>query len=187
MTQIQLLGFFALMITYLACGQTPAEEVSTEVQSETPENWKLLEKPEYAIQYPDSFDLDTSGQMGMRFMLLSKQISEQDVFRENVNLVVQNLPGEGVDLDRYTEISLGQIETMITDVNLLESKKITNKNKSFQRMIYTGKQGQYDLKWQQRYWVENKKAYVLTLTCEVDQYDKYVSIGEEIMNTFRIK
>ncbi len=187
MRQLHLLGFFALIATLVACGQSTPKETKTEVQSEFPENWESLDETAYSIQYPDTFDLDKSGQMGMSFILLSKQTSQQDLFRENVNLLIQDLTGQNIDLDKYVEISEGQIKTMITDGNLIESKRLTDKNKEFQRVIYTGKQGQLNLKWQQFFWVVNKKAYVLTLTCEINQYDNYVSVGEEIMKTFMIK
>ncbi len=188
MRQLQLLGFFALIIALVACGQTPQKDSKTEeLNSEIGESWKTLSESDYSIQYPDTFDLDKSGQMGMSFVLLSKQTSRQDLFRENVNLLIQDLTGQNIDLDKYVEISEGQIKTMLTDGKLIESERLTNKNKNFQRVIYTGKQGQFDFKWQQLYWVENKKAYVLTLTCEINQYDNYESVGEKIMRTFRIK
>jgi hypothetical protein len=188
MRQLHLLGFFAMIVAFVACGQSSQKESKTEeIKIETPENWKVLNESDYSIQYPDTFDLDKSGQMGMSFILLSKQTSQQDLFRENVNLLIQDLTGQNIDLDKYVEISEGQIKTMITDGNLIESKRLTDKNKEFQRVIYTGKQGQFDLKWQQFFWVVNKKAYVLTLTCEINQYDNYVSVGEEIMKTFMIK
>ncbi len=187
MKQLHLLGFFALIIAFVACGQSSQKETKTEVKSEIPENWKSLDESDYSIHYPDTFDLNKSGQMGASFILLSKQTSQQDLFRENVNLLIQDLTGQNIDLDKYVEISEGQIKTLITDGNLLESKRLTDRNKEFQRVIYTGKQGQFDLKWQQFYWIENKKAFVLTLTCELNQYDKYVSVGEKIMKTFMIK
>ncbi len=188
MRQLKLLGFFALIIAFVTCGQSSQTESKIEeVKTETPGNWKTLNESGYSIQYPDTFDLDKSGQMRMSFILLSKQTSQQDLFRENVNLLIQDLSGQNIDLDKYVEISEGQIKTMISDGNLIESKRLTDKNKEFQRVIYTGKQGQFDLKWQQFYWVENEQAYVLTLTCEIDQYDNYVSVGEEIMKTFMIK
>lgn len=183
----QLLGFLAMIVVFAACGQSSQNESKTEVKTETPENWKSLDESDYSIQYPDTFDLDKSGQMGMSFILLSRQNSQKDLFRENVNLLIQDLSGQNINLDKYVEISEGQIKTMITDGNLIESNRLTEKNMEFHRVIYTGKQEQYDLKWQQFYWVVNKKAYVLTLTCEVHQYDKYVSVGEEIMKSFVIK
>lgn len=188
MRQLQLLGFFALVLAFVACGQSSQKESKKEdIKTETHKNWKTLSESDYSIQYPDTFDLDKSGQMGMSFILLSKQTSQQDLFRENVNLMIQDLSGRNIDLDKYVEISEEQIKTMIMDGNLIGSKRMTDKNKEYQRLIYTGKQGQYDLKWQQLYWVENNKAYVLTLTCEVKQYNNYVSVGEEIMKTFIIK
>ncbi len=184
MKKLQLFGLFVLMVVvFVSCGQSFGKKVNTE----TPKNWKLLDKPEFAIQYPDTFDLDTSGQMGMSFILLSQQTSPQDLFRENINLIIQDLSGQGMSLDKYVDISENQIETMITEGHLIESKRLSDDNKAFQRMIYTGKQGQFTLKWQNLFWIEDEKAYVLTLTCEENQYDKYVSIGETIMKTFVIK
>jgi hypothetical protein len=187
MKQLPVLVLYVLMIAVVACGQTSQKKIKSEVKTETPENWKSLDEPDYSIQYPDTFEIDKSGQMGMRFILLSRQTSQKDLFRENVNLIIQDLSGQNIDLDKYVEISEGQIKTMIPDGHLLESKRLTENNKAYQSVIYTGKQGQFNLKWQQFYWVAHKKAFVLTLTCEEDQYDKYVSVGEEIMKTFRIK
>ncbi len=188
MRQLQLLGLFAITLAFAACGLDSQKESKTEkIKIETEKNWRELSEPDYSIHYPDTFDLDKSGQMGTSFILLSKQTSQQDLFRENVNLIIQDLKGRNINLDEYVEISEKQINAMLIDGKLIESKKLTNKSKDFHRVIYTGKQGQLNLKWQQLYWIENKKAYVLTFTCEINQYDNYVSVGEEIMNTFTIK
>ncbi len=187
MKKLHLLGYFALMLAFVACGQSSQKETKTEVNTAIPKNWKSLDESDYSIQYPDTFEIDKSGQMGMSFILLSKQTSQQDLFRENVNLLIQDLRGQNINLDKYVEISESQIKTMITEGNLLESKRLTDKNKEFQRVIYTGKQGQFEFKWLQFFWVENKKAYILTFTCELNQFENYVSVGEEIMKSFVIK
>lgn len=187
MNQFKILGFLTLTLAFVACGQSSPKESKTEEVTTAPENWKIYSETEYSIQYPDTFELAKSGQMGTSFILLSNQTSQQDLFRENVNLIIQDLSGQNIDLDKYVEISEGQIKTMITDGNLIASERLNDKNKEYQRIIYTGKQGQFDFKWLQFYWVVNKKAYVLTLTCELNQYDNYVSIGEKIMQTFIIK
>jgi hypothetical protein len=187
MRQIHLLGFLTLIVTFVACGQSSKSKTKTEVVSGNFENWKSIEETDYSIQYPEIFTLNKPGQMGMDFVLMSEQTSKQDLFRENVNLTIQDLTGQNIDLNKYVEISENQIKTMVTEVNLIESKRLTDKNKELQKVIFTGKQGQFDLKWLQFYWVENNKSYVLTLTCEINQYDNYVSVGENIMNTFKIK
>ncbi len=164
-----------------------AQMIMKKEKMEIPNNWELVDDPSYSLYYPDSFDLDQTGQMGLDVVLLSKQNSMNDLFRENINLMIQNLENTGIDLKQYVEISENQIKTVISEAHILESKRLTNNNKTFHRIVYTGKQEPYSLKWLQYYWVEKNKAYVLTLTCEVDQYDHYVKDGEKIINTFKLK
>ncbi|TVR78591.1 MAG: hypothetical protein EA412_08265 [Chitinophagaceae bacterium] len=173
------------MAFYLsACEQNTKKENQVEI----PENWKVLNKANFTIHYPDTFELDKSGHMGSSFMLLSNQTSEHDFFRENINLIIQDLKGYNINLDQYVEISEGQINTMITDGNIIESERVKgNNNRELHKIIHTGKQGLFDLKWLQYYWVVNEKAYVLTLTTEINQFDNYLTVGEKIMNTFKIK
>jgi hypothetical protein len=187
MKQIHLLSLFTLIVTFVGCGQSSTNGTNSEVDYEISENWKSIDETDYSIQYPKTFILDKSGQMGMEFILFSEQTSAQDLFRENINLMIQDLSGQNMDLNKYVDISENQIKTMVTEVNLMESKRLTINNKEVQRVIFTGKQGQFDLKWLQFYWVENNKSYVLTLTCEIKQYDNHALVGEQIMKTFTIK
>jgi hypothetical protein len=183
MRQMKLIGITFLFICLFACGQTNQKNASSVV----PDNWKAIDETGYMIQYPDSFDLDTSGQMGMSFILLSRPISGQDLFRENLNLMIQDLGGQNINLDKFVEISEGQIKTMMTNGIITESKRNKAGNSEFQKIIYTGTQGQFNLKFEQYYWIVKGKAFVLTLTCELSQFDKYKAVGEKIMNSFKIK
>lgn len=182
MKQRQWFGIFAVLTILMACGQGASEG-----KEELPTNWKELSASEYSIQYPDTFDLDQTGKMGISFVLFSKQTSQQDLFRENLNLVIQDLKGQNIDLDNYVEISEDQVRTLVPDGVLIESKRIVEESKEHHRMVYTGRQGDFQLKWQQWYWLANEKAFVLTLTCEISQYDNYVSVGEKMMESFTIK
>lgn len=180
MKQIQLLGLSLLILSLTACGQSEQKKVQKVIEN----NWKTITENGYSIQYPETWDLDKSGQMGMSFILLSKKSSPQDKFRENINLMIQDLKGMNIDLNKYNEISEGQIKTMITNSNLLESKRVKANDNEFQKVIYSGDEGIYKLKFEQYYWVKNGKAYVLTLTCELDQFDAYKTTGEKILNSF---
>ena len=133
--------------------------------------WDSLNEKDYSIQYPEKWDLNKSGQMGTSFILFSQLTSKNDKFKENVNLIIQDLTGHNIDLNKYVEISEGQIKTMITDGNIISSNRIKNKVTEFQKVIYTGKQGIFNLKFEQYYWVQHDKAYVLTLTCEVNEFN----------------
>lgn len=147
--------------------------------------WKTLTKEAYEIKYPSNWDLDESGLMGANLFLFTKLTDSTDQFRENINLMIQDLSGYDLTLDQYTEMSVGQIKTYITDGKLISLEKFTDKDLAYQKIIYTGVQGTFNLKFQQFYWVADNKATILTLTCEEDQFDNYIEVGEKILNSFK--
>jgi hypothetical protein len=139
MKYIALILFSALIFSQVACGQ---QHPSTIKHDEIPENWKSLKEANYSIYYPDSFNLDQSGLMGISFFLLSQQTSAQDLYRENINLITQNIAEYNLNLNRYIEISERQISALINNVKIIESKRIKeSSSKEFHRLVYTGEQG----------------------------------------------
>jgi hypothetical protein len=175
--------FFGTIITFSAFGQTAQRNSQPTIEA----TWKSIDENGYSIQYPDSWDVDKSGTMGMSFMILSKLTSPQDQFRENVNLLIQDLTGQNINLEKFVEISQSQIKTMVVSGNILENKTLNSGGKEYQRVVYSGDLNQFKFKFQQYYWVIQDKAYILTLTCEAAQFDAYHETGEKIMNSFRLK
>ena len=149
--------------------------------------WKLLDEDIYSIEYPDDWTKSKSGDLGARFILLSPLSSKQDKFSENVNLIIQDLKGQNIDIDNYVAISEKQIKTLLVNGNILESTKINSDGISYHKLIYTGQMGDFDLRFLQYVWILREKAFVLTLTCEANEFDKYKETGEKIINSFKIK
>lgn len=162
--------------------------VSWMIQAQSSTNasdWLTLNEREFSVSYPKDWDLDQKGQMGTSFILFSKPSSPQDLFRENVNLLIQNLAGMNINLDKYVEISEEQIKTMIANSQLIESKRMSGAI-PFHKEIYTGDQGILKLKFEQYYWVKDEKAYVLTFTSEVNQFDAFKQAAEAILKSFKL-
>ena len=180
---LQLIGLIGIVIIFISCGKKNQSIQQTEI----PKDWKSLENSDYSIQYPDTFELNTSGEMGLSFILLSKQTSQLDPFRENINLIEQDLTNQNINLDKFMEISIGQIKTMFNNASIIESKRVINGNYEFHKITYSATQGQFNLQFVQYCWIIDQKAYVLTFTSEQNQFDNYIKIGEKIMNTFKIK
>lgn len=180
---LKLTAFLILISNLTACSQN----VKSNKQTEVLEGWETLTESNYSIKYPENWELNKSGQMGTNFILFSPLTSDQDQFKENVNLLIQDLTGHNLDLNKYVEISEGQVKTMITDGNIIESERVSNSNINYHKLIYTGKQGIYELKFEQYFWVIENKAYVLTLTTEVEQFNNFQKIGERILNSFEIR
>lgn len=151
------------------------------------QEWKTLDEENYLIEYPENWEVNTSGAMNTKVILFSPIVSKEDLFRENVNYIIQDLSEYKVNLDQYVEASEKQIETLVVNGKILESERLENKNGIYHKLIYTGTQGLFDLQFMQYFFVKDNIAYVLTFTCEIDQVESYQKTGERILNSFLLK
>ncbi len=172
-----------ILLMHFAC----VDSSTSKSVSKIPQDWNIFDQKEYSIQYPNTWTLDKSGAMGTSFVLFSPITSKNDAFKENVNLAIQRFPGQEISLQDYTNLSVEQIKKMLTNSKILENKRLVSNDQEFSKIVYTGKQGEFDLKFEQYYWVEKEKAYVLTLTTQENEYTNYKTIGEKILNSFHIK
>ncbi len=164
--------FISLYILLLSCSSQTGK-------------WKTFKGENFTIDYPADWELNENNKIGASFVLLSPLESAQDLFKENVNLLIQDLSGQSIDLNKYVEITENQVKTMLPNSTLIESKRIKNSSQEYQHMIYSGDQGTNHLKFEQYFWVISNKAYVLTLTCEENKFDAYKQTGEKILNSFK--
>jgi len=148
---------------------------------------QTIDHPEFTIQYPANWTNDQSGTIGTAVILYSPLEAADDKCRENVNVMIQNLTGLHIDLNKYVEISEGQIKTMVTNPQVIESKRVTGGIQEYHRMVYAGDQGILRLQFLQYYIVTDDKAYVLTFTTEQRKFDTYKNQAEEVLNSFRLK
>jgi hypothetical protein len=176
-----------LLFAIVACGGTNSKNESANDNKKEIAGWKTFSGTNYSIQYPPHWELNQNGEMGTSFILFSPLDIDKDQFRENVNLLIQDLSGQNIGLERFVEISEGQIKTMVTNSKLFESKRIKNADPEFHKLVYSGDQGVFRLKFEQYCWVINQKAYILTLTCEENKFSDYNGNGESILNSFSFK
>lgn len=148
--------------------------------------WSRLDKSEYSIIYPSNWDLDASGQMGTQFFILSPLESKTDKFKENVNLLKQNIPNE-YNLDNYIQLSINQITTQVKKSKLIESKRIKVGENAFHILKYNGFQNQFYLSFTQYVFIENGQAFILTFTNETSKEKAYKEIENQIFKSFKLK
>ncbi|MGB0864191.1 MAG: hypothetical protein ACPGXZ_14805 [Saprospiraceae bacterium] len=167
-----------------------SKKTTTKKENNIPSDWKLFSNGTHSIQYPQDWTLDESGQMMTSFILFSPLESDYDLFKENVNLVIQDLAAYGManmSLDSYVELSLSQMPNIIENYTLSSSERKTKNGKTYQEVVYTGVQMGYMLKWKQRVWLEDSKAYVLTFTGEETKFYSAGKIGTKIMDSIQKK
>lgn len=147
--------------------------------------WETFNKPTYSIKYPQSWELNQNQQKGLEFILFTALESEQDKFKENINLVIEDLTGKDIDLKTYSEISESQIKKYFFKAQILENI-LVKKELEYQKIIYTGKQGAFQLKFEQYYFIIDHMAYILTFTSEETKFEMYKEEAEKILNTFNV-
>jgi PsbP. len=165
-----------LSITYLSFSQA---DKSSQVTS--------FVKRDYQIEYPKSWTLDTSGLAGSELFVLSPVENDSDKFKENVSLIIQNLAGQSIGLDKYKEISEKQIASLGTDIKLLESSKVKKSKGDFYRISYIMSQANFKLIIASYCYIKGEKAYLITFTSEVDKYEQYKTIGDKILDSFQFR
>jgi hypothetical protein len=144
-------------------------------------------KDNYKIQYPKSWNLDTSRAMGTEFFIMAPLENGTDKFRENAHLIIQNLAGQNIDLVKYKKITEGQIAEMTTEGKVFESVILKSDKGEYYKITYAMTQRKFRLKITSFCYIRNDKAYLLTFTSEYDKYDQYKKTGENILNSFVLK
>jgi len=153
------------------------------VFSQSKEDWKILKKDTYSIQYPEKWVLDTS-KPGAEFFLTEKKITNKMV--SSVNLIIQNLAGKNISLEKYIEITEGQVKTYIPEAKMITSRKRTQGNHESHELMYSGNMGGNQAIIKQYIWVVNEKAYVITFTAKQKEFEDDSVLGTQILDTFTV-
>ena len=125
---------------------------------EISENWNYLDNGYFSIRYPRNWEKQ-KGPEGIAFCILSTPASPTDTFRENVNLVIEELTKE-ITLDRYAALSLKNIgnKYKVTD----EKKYVVN-GQEYYSLKLKGRDGLF---LEQNYFIKGKRVYILTFSYE---------------------
>jgi hypothetical protein len=112
--------------------------------------------------------------------------NDADQFRENVNVAVEQLPGE-MNLHDYMEKSIPNIAKVITDFQVNEKGTTTINDHEVQWLMYSGRMGTINLKCKQYYMIQNKRGYVITCSAAPDSYARTISTFEKIAHSFEFE
>lgn len=132
------------------------------------------------LLYPENYEF-TEYPAGILFKNSSNKTSV-----ENFNLIIENLSSTPMSLEQYTDLSFKNLKNLITNFNLIDAKKtILNKEKSYE-VVYTAKQWIYNLKIKQIWTILDNKAYILTYSAPINQFDNNIGIFNKVFDSFEI-
>jgi hypothetical protein len=173
---------FAILLTvgFFSCSENASNK-------ETPNNWKHYGTRQFSIDFPQDWKLNETPQSGVLFNIMAPIDTEKDDFRENVNLITQDLTDQPMDLNAFVQLSEKQINSMGKIASLISSKRIKTAKGTYHSLYYNYKPSPFQLTIEQHIWIKESKAYILTFTGEQEGYVQYREISQQILNSFVFK
>lgn len=179
------LGYLSLLLVVLVACQGPSDSSASDASDiEVPDGWVLYQSsnPSYTVMAPADWEFDTTGKMNTAMVLISPADSLNDFFRENVNLVYEDLSSDPGGIDEYLNRSEKLIKQYVTDL-----QDYTKEKREDQYWLsYTGKQGSVRVAYNQCVMMRGTRAYILNYTSIVGKETRHHANGEKILQGFQL-
>lgn len=141
----------------------------------------------FALKYPAAWSFGEN-QGGAAAIFYSPKENALDIFKESVNIVVQDISQKPMTLEKYTETAIGQMNAVFgTNLEILVSTQISIDNRPAHQFIFIGKGPDGNLQYQCRWTLAGTTAYQITYTAIASGYERHLAEAERIMNSFRIR
>ena len=165
--------------------ETPVETQPTQQTTSETTNMLTYEDSDAGIRvnYPSEWARQEK-LMGTVVSFTTPLEGSSDNFQENVNIAIEDLSLEPKTLEEYTNYNINEIENLLEDVEVLEINTEILAGNEADRLVYTGKLGQYTLKWMQIYTIKDHKAYVITYSAKINTYNEFLNDAEDIIYSF---
>jgi len=141
----------------------------------------------FSINYPALWSLEENTN-GTAVLFYSPQENDLDFFKENVNVVVQDISGNPLNLKDYSQLAIEQMEAVFEDnMIILESEPTFFAGQSGYKLVFIGKSPETDLRYMIVWTVKGLTAYQVTYTALNSQYERYISKVKKMLKSFRIE
>lgn len=154
--------------------------------SNNPSSFEELIRSDYKLSYPSNWRVDTSHSFGTDVFVISEKTGADDLFSENVNVLIQVMPDTSYTLERFVEISEEQIKLMGINCKITISEKRVENDIRFHLFVFYHDQGKLRIRSEQRYFLKEGKAFVLTYSAEEKNEILFEKQATAIMNSFRL-
>jgi hypothetical protein len=141
---------------------------------------------DYSLKFPDTWEINEKGMMGMDLIGLSPLESTDDAFRENINVILENLPKAMADRD-YLELTLAGMNKMFGLPSDSKFVPVKVGNENGYHLHYSVQMGQNEIDNDLYIVIKKNSAYVITCSNAKGKRDDFKAIMESVVGTFAIK
>ncbi len=137
----------------------------------------------FSISYPISWDIK---EMGNAVIFLSPADTDNDAFRENVNVYIEDLSKSPMSLEQYMNLTEVNGPKLMKGFKVLDKGPTVIGDQKAELTIYEGEVNKVFLKFRAYTMIKDKKAYTLTYTALPDTYNKYLADAENISQSINL-
>ena len=140
----------------------------------------------FSIKYPASWTLGENIN-NAAVIFYSPQETELDIFRENVNIVVQDISKNPLSLKRYSKTAIRQMEAVFSNnMMILESEPMFFAGQEGYKFVFTGKTPETELQYMSVWTITGLTAYQVTYTALASQYDRHLPKVKRMIRSFHL-
>ena len=139
----------------------------------------------FQIRYPAdwSFNENVNGATVIFYSPLDNQL---DFFKENINIVVQDISASPMTLEEYSKVAVDQMKLVFgKNMEIKELSNTTVNGLPAKKLVFVGKGPQAELKYMSVWAMDNSTVYQLTYLAVASQYDKYLWKILAMINSFK--
>jgi len=151
------------------------------------QEWTRLTTDLCTINYPVDWIADKSRPKHVQFALLSNLNGADDLFKENLIVVTENLQTT-MTLQQYAEASFIELKNYITTTSISEIKVIETDHQKYAKITYVTQEfvAQRKVLIEQRYYIVGSTGFVLTVS-QLSERQPYQEVLTKMADSFKIK
>ena len=140
----------------------------------------------FTISYPQNWTLNDKSESAV-LQITSPKENDNDDFRQNLNLQIEDMNGKSTNLDDYVRTNMNAVKDLVKGYKEVSSMFFNRNGSRAYEVVYKGRYGDmgYDIQLRQLFTIVNNKAYILTYVSKADERDALETTANRIFNTFK--
>jgi hypothetical protein len=149
--------------------------------------WRRYNNKEYkfSILFPRSWEIE-EGALGTVVMVMAPLKNKQAQFRDNINVVVTELPKE-MELGTFFELNKDMLTSKVAAIDNLLEGDIYAGFLPGKWLSFEGKMREVKLKITSAVWIKGKRIYTVTCAGEAKDFSKNEQTFNTVLRSLRVK
>ena len=156
----------------------------TDFAAASTEKWLIQNKDTYSITYPSNWIVNEIPPQHVDFMVNKPQRSNDTGYWDNIYIVVNTFKETNPTLDNFAQRATEQLRMTLKNVKINQSARKKSDKFVFQEVNSEGILGKNEVKIKQWHIVKGRKAYTITYTARINNFDESVDVVQQIFESF---